>query len=204
MRMKLQRCCTDFRGTGVLQLCNECFLGSQGFLKLHFSRTFLMCIQQLFPVEGSHITWRVILPTPLAIKKEPNHCLKERLKISCQEHCVLASKPEQVVSRWRLGYTISPCVCVFVHVCPYKTSRAIPCTITKKLTPVQTERARVCCCICSWRDRTWFFFSSNSDFNPVKPSRALFCDSWPVERSQSSCANHQVIDRTGMDAPKQT
>ena len=147
--MKLQRCCSDFRGTGVLQLCNECFLGSQGFLKLHFSRAFLMCIQQLFPVEGSHITWRVILPTPLAIKKEPNHCLKERLKISCQEHCVLASKPEQVVSRWRLGYTIPPCVCVCLKmlaascVCarvPLQKSRAIPCTIINKLTPVQTER----------------------------------------------------------------
>ena len=103
----------------------------------------------------------------------------------------LASKPEQVVSRWRLGYTIPPCVCVCARV-PLQKSRAVPCTITKKLTPVQTERARVCCCICSWRDRTWFFFSSNSDFNPVKPSRALFCDSWPVERSQSSCANHQT------------
>lgn len=133
MSMKLQRCCTDFRGTGVLQLCNECFLGSQGFLKLHFSRTFLMCIQQLFPVEGSHITWRVILPTPLAIKKEPNHCLKERLKISCQEHCVLASKPEQVVSRWRLGYTIPPCVCVCLKmlaascVCARVPLQKIPC-----------------------------------------------------------------------------
>lgn len=70
-----------------------------------------MRIQQLFPVEGSHITWRV-LPIPSAIKKEPNHCLKKRLKTRCQKHSILAWKPEQVLSRWRLGYTISPCMCV--------------------------------------------------------------------------------------------
>ena len=81
--MKLQRCCTDFRGTGVLQLCNECFLGSQGFLKLHFSRTFLMCIQQLFPVEGSHITWRVILPTPFRLYNTSLCVCLKMLAASC-------------------------------------------------------------------------------------------------------------------------
>ena len=101
--MKLQRCCTDFRGTGVLQLCNECFLGSQGFLKLHFSRTFLMCIQQLFPVEGSHITWRVILPTPLAIKKDQ---LSGALRFGIETGA--GSKSVEV----RL-YNTSLCVCVF-------------------------------------------------------------------------------------------
>ena len=154
---------------------------------MHFSGTFLMRIQQLFPVEGSHITWRV-LPIPSAIKKEPNHCLKKRLKTRCQKHSILAWKPEQVLSRWRLGYTISPCMCVCENAsCQLCLST---CDHQKKLTPEQTERTRVCCCICSWRDRTWFFFSSNSDFNPVKPSRALFCDSWPLKRSQSSFADH--------------
>ena len=107
-------------------------------------------------------------------------------------------------------YNISLYVCVCVKmlaascVCPHVPLQKVRCTIKKKLTPEQTERTRVCCCICSWRDRTWFFFSSNSDFNPVKPSRALFCDSWPLKRSQSNCPNHQAMDRTGMEAPKHT